>query len=334
MGTSAWPNGITLGEATFPKILPLTNGDILAAYAPISEKYTKVQRFNPNGQAVWPTPLEIKSDDLTKETIPVNVLELPNNECIVLFNKSIGGIDAKLFAQKINLNGNIVWSTPRLISTKTTSVTSDYSSFTDGNSVYCAFIGSDSNALYGYVQRVNVDGSLPWGNDGMKFTTDSSNYQVDIKIASSPGSSHLWAISSYTDSSQGMRGEFVQKFDKNMGTRLLTDAAKQVFPVDNNHMHHVGDLDLVNGNPFFVIQKKTDTNSNTLSAVLLNNNGDFSWPQQSLPMATFSASKTYITTLKPFNGQNVITFQERSLQILPAVSMHKTWYCLIFLHGR
>ncbi|WP_160136309.1 T9SS type A sorting domain-containing protein [Chryseobacterium sp. c4a] len=309
-GTSAWPNGIALGEATFPKILTLSNGDILAAYAPTSEKYTKVQRFNPNGQAVWSAPLEIKSDDLTKETIPVNILELSNNECIILFNKNTGGINANLFAQKINLNGTTVWNAPKQISTKTTTITSDYSSFTDGNSVYCAFIGIDNNALYGYVQRINVDGNLPWGNDGTRFTSDSSNYQIDVKINTVPGSPHIWAIAHYTDSGQGMRGEFVQKFDKNTGGRLLTDNAKQIFPVDNNLMHHVGDLDLVNGNPFFVIQKKIDANSNALYAVLLNNNGDFSWPQQTLPMATFQASKTYITTLKPINGQNVITFQE------------------------
>ncbi|WP_353149163.1 T9SS type A sorting domain-containing protein [Chryseobacterium sp.] len=312
-GNVVWPNGIMLGEAILPKILPLSGGDILVAYAPITEKYTKVQRFNPNGQAVWAAPVEIKSDDLTKETSPIDLFKISNNEYEIIFNKSIGGTNVHLFAQKISSDGTILWNTPKQISTKAASAVGEYSSFVDGTSVYCAYIGSANNDLYGYLQKINTDGSLPWGADGVNFTADTSNFQLGIKTVYTPGSPHIWAIAHYTNPSQNLGGEFVQKFDKNTGARLLTNTAKQVFPIDDNFMHHAGNLYLVNDNPFFIIQKNTGSNSNTISlnAVSLNNSGDFAWAQEYFPVATYPATKSGITSLPPVNGQNVVVFQEK-----------------------
>ncbi|WP_050019898.1 T9SS type A sorting domain-containing protein [Chryseobacterium sp. P1-3] len=313
-GNSVWPNGIMLGEAALPKILPLSGGDIMVAYAPITQKYTKVQRFNSNGQAVWQAPVDIKSDDLSKETNPVGLFKVSDNEYEIIFNQSIGGTNAYLFAQKINHEGTILWNAPKQVSTKVTSSVGEYNSIVvDGTTVYCAYIGSDNNALYGYLQKINSDGTLPWGADGVNFTTDPSNFQLGIKAAMTPGAPHVWAIAHYANPSQNLGGEFVQKFDKNTGARLLTNTAKQIYPIDSSLRHHAGNLYLINDNPFFIIQKNTDPNSNAISlnVVSLNNSGDFSWAQEHFPMATYPAAKSGITSLAPVNGQNVIVFHEK-----------------------
>ena len=49
----------------------------------------------------------------------------------------------------------------------------------------------------------------------------------------------------------------------------------------------------------------------SLHAVMLNDNGDFAWPQQYLPLATFAALKSYVSSLPPVNGQSVIVFNEQ-----------------------
>ncbi|WP_435525021.1 hypothetical protein [Chryseobacterium indoltheticum] len=91
-------------------------------------------------------------------------------------------------------------------------------------------------------------------------------------------------------------------------------------------MMHSGDLHLVDGKPYFVVEKRINTTMlpTSLNAVLLNDNGDFAWTQQYIPMATFNGSKTYLTVLKPVNKQAVIVFKEQKQVMLILLFMLKT----------
>lgn len=315
-GASAWPNGISLGEAYLPTILPLSGGDIAVAYFPPTQKYTKIQRYNSFGQPLWANPTQIISDDNTKNTVPADLFELANEECEIIFHKQISfGTTSYLFAQKINLkDGMKMWDSAKQIAPKTTAYNAKYTGAVDGNVVYYGYSTGENLRFDGYLQRVNADGSLPWGLSGVDFDTNQTYFEKDMKIAFQPGTTYIWSIANYSSSSQGENGEFVQKFDKITGARLLTDHGKQVFPVNATSMYHYSDLQLVEGNPYFVVQKKEGTALNvSLNAVLLNDNGGFAWGQQYLPMATFQASKAYTTVLKPVNGQSVVVFQEKKV---------------------
>lgn len=312
-GNSVWPNGISLGEGYLPTILPLPGGDIVVGYFPPTQKHAKVQRFNASGQSVWANPTEVISDDVNKNTVPADLFKLTGDECEIIFHKQISfGTTSYLFAQKLNLtNGTLLWDTAKQITTKSTAYNAKYSGAVDGNVVYYGYSTGENMRFDGYLQRVNPDSSLPWGVFGVDFDTNQTYFEKDMKIAFTPGSSYIWSIANYSSSSQGENGEFVQKFDKDTGTRLFTDHAKQVFPVDNTSMFHFDGLQLVDDKPYFVVQKKIGTALNiSLNAVLLNDNGDFEWPQHYLPVATFPASKGYISVLKPINGQGVVVFQE------------------------
>lgn len=313
-GTSEWPNGISLGEAYLPTILPLSAGGILVAYFPASQKYTKVQKYDAAGQSVWATPTQIKSDDPTKNTVPANLFELSNNECEIIFHKQLSfGTTSYLFAQKLNLEtGTIAWDAPKQITTKSTAYNTRYSGAVDGNVVYYGFSSGENMRFDAYIQRIDANSNLPWGNVGVDFDTNQTYFEKDMKMAFAPGSPYVWAIANYSSSSQGQNGEFVQKFDKATGARLLTDNGKQVFPVDNTSMFHYGNLQLVNNSPYFVVQKKEGTGLNvSLNAVLLNTNGEFTWPEHYFPVATYAASKSYPSVLRPVNGQAVVVFHEQ-----------------------
>ncbi|WP_160317952.1 T9SS type A sorting domain-containing protein [Chryseobacterium sp. ERMR1:04] len=319
-GTSVWPNGINIGQGYTPEILPLSNGDIIASYQPLNQEYAKVQRFSAGGQPVWASPIEIMTDDLTKNTAPADLFELPNNEFEIIFHQVDTGIYSHLFAQKLNFDGTILWNTPKQILTKGTNIVNRYSGVVDGNAVYYGLSVSENFRFDAYLQRINSDGSLPWGADGVDFDVNETNYEMGLKVSHTPNSPYIWAISQYSNPSQTQNGEYVQKFDKQTGARLLTDNAKQVFPIDSTNMYHIGDLHLINDNPFFVVQKKNDFNDESLNAVLLDNNGDFAWQQQYIPMATYPAEKSFVSSLKPINGQNVIVFhEEKSTDANPVV---------------
>ncbi|MFL9835095.1 T9SS type A sorting domain-containing protein [Chryseobacterium terrae] len=336
-GTSVWPNGINVGAGYLPTILPLSNNDIVVGILSTTQTAMLVQRYNASGQPVWAAPINIVSDDPTKQTSPADFFELPNNEIALLFHKKVSTQTLSyLFAQKIDFNGNILWSDgPLQVTTKSLAYNSKYSGVVDGSTVYYGYSTGQGNRFDGYLQRINFsDGTKPWGADGVDFDTNQTNFEKNMRIAFSAGSPYIWGVCNYTTTSQGMGGEYIQKFDKNTGSRLFTDNAKQVFPITADFMMHSGDLFLTDGKPYFVVEKRINTAllPTTLNAVLLNDNGDFAWTQQYIPMATFNASKSYITPLRPVNNQAVVVFHEKKTNdansviyaqnlVLPAASL-------------
>ncbi|MBD3905814.1 T9SS type A sorting domain-containing protein [Chryseobacterium sp. Ch-15] len=313
-GTSVWPNGINVGSGYLPTILPLSNNDIVVGILPATQTNMQVQRYNTAGQPVWAAPIGIVSDDPSKQTAPADFFELPNNEIGLLFHKKMSfGTTSYLFAQKLDFNGNILWSDgPIQVTTKSLSYNAKYSSVLDGSVAYFGYSTGQGNRFDAYLQKFNfADGNKPWGVDGVDFDINQTNFEKNMRIAFSPGSPYIWGISNYTTTSQGSGGEYVQKFDKNTGARMFTDNAKQVFPITTDFMTHSGDLFLVEGKPYFVMEKRTNPTANSLNAVLLNDSGDLAWSQQYIPMATFIATKSYLTVLKPINKQAVIVFNEQ-----------------------
>lgn len=315
-GTSVWPNGINVGSGYLPTILPLSNNDIVVGMLSSTQTNMQVQRYNTAGQPVWAAPIGIASDDPTKQTAPSDFFELPNNEIALIFHKKVSAqTTSYLFAQKIDFNGNIQWSDgPIQVSTKSVAYNVKYSAVVDGSVVYYGYSTGQGNRFDSYLQRINFsDGTKPWGIDGVDFDVNQTNFEKNTRIAFSSGSPYIWAIANYTTPSQGSGGEYVQKFDKNTGARLFTDNAKQVFPISAEFMSHNGDLYLHEGKPYFVVEKRINTAllPTSYNAVLLNDSGDFAWSQQYIPMATFNASKSYLSVLKPLNKQAVIVFKEK-----------------------
>src|SRR5262249_30191849 len=140
---------------------------------------------------------------------------------------------------------------------------------------------------HGFLQRIDPDGALPWGIDGSDFSTQTAAYERDVQIAYREGSDVVWAICEYSDASQSDVGEYVQKFDKTSGARLLTDLGKEVFPISDAYVSHRGELQLVDNEPVFLI---SDGNSNgvfpkDILAIHLDANGDLATPMP-LPAGT------------------------------------------------
>ncbi|MGH2665359.1 T9SS type A sorting domain-containing protein [Flavobacterium sp.] len=325
-GTMLWgQNGISLGAAYLPTMLPLANGDVIINYW-TGNGQSKIQRFTSDGAPIWATPVSVMSDNGTNATTPANMYELSNQEIMVVFHKKLSfGVASNLFAQKYNANGIAQWAAPTQLSNKGTAYNSLYSSTQDGNVIYYGYSGATGTRYDSYLQRINTDGTIPWGINGVDFDTNQTFYEMDTKVACTPGSQYVWSISKYTTSSQSSTGEFVQKFDKITGERQFTANAKQVYPVNTNYKNHTGDLYLVNDNPYFLIKSGIDNGVSPipLNMVQLDSNGNFSWPEEFLPVATFSASKGRIVLNKPFNNESVVVFVEEKMSGEPRIYAQK-----------
>jgi hypothetical protein len=233
--------------------------------------------------------------------------EMSNGDFLVIFHDRNGFSPSSLpYAQRYTTNGVPVWASPVALSnTYYTTNFTRYPIKQDGDVVYFGYAGFQGSTPSGFLQRINPDGSLPWGINGSDFSTQSALYERDVKIAFSQGSDVVWAICEYSDVAQGQVGEYVQKFDKTTGARLLTNAAKELYPVSAAYISHASNLELINDQPIFLISNGSSNGvfPIDLLAVYLDKLGNFAWSGNTRPISTNSTgvkSRIHINAL--YNG--------------------------------
>jgi len=308
-GTHLWPsNGVNVGSGFVPTILPLSSGEAIISWAPGGEAV--MQKYDATGAAVWGTTQSVVNAG--NDTSPADMFELSGGDFILVFHSLIGGINSNLFAQRYDDLGVSQWGSPTQLSNQATAFNRSYGGLQDGDAVYYGYFGSTGVRFDSFVQRINSDGTLPWGINGSDFDTSQVNYEMSTEIAFEPGSQNVWAVCTATNTSQSEKGEYVQKFDKDSGARGLGDSAKVVYAISGDDNVHAGILQLKNDSPLFLHKSGFDNgvSPTTLGVVYLDESGDFVWPEQSRPVATFSANKSRIQYTKVVNNQSVAVFIE------------------------
>lgn len=305
-GNQLWgANGINLGTGVPVTILPLSSGDAIVSWH--DSGAAVMRKYDANGTAVWPTTKTIGSGN----TVAANIFELSGNDFEVVYHSVLSGINSFLYAQRYDTDGNPVWANAIQIADRATAFNRSYTGLQDGDLVYMGYFASAGTRFDSYLQRINPDGTLPWGVNGSDFDTNETDYEMDTEIAFQAGSQYIWAVSTYTNPNQSERGEYVQKFDKASGARQFTDNAKVVFPIGGDKVH-AGSLSLRNNTPLFLMEEGENNGvaPTTLHAVYLDENGAFVWLEETRPVATFAAAKVRVNFTKEANMQNVAVFAE------------------------
>ena len=308
-GNHIWgPNGINLGGGYVVTILPLSNGEAVIAWN--ASNQTMMQKYSATGVPIWTSNQQV-SNGATNGKSPGDLFELPNNEFLLVFHVISFGINSTLWAQKYNASGLPMFATPIQLSNKSTVWNTSYSTTQDGNVVYYGYKAATGTHFDSYLQRINADGTLPWGINGKDFDITTTRNEMDTKIAYNSGSPYVWSICNYTNSAQSTYGVYIQKFDKVTGDRQFTDTAKVIYPIGTWKVNS-GDLQIVNGFPVFLVKSGLDNGASptTLHACKLDATGSFFWPYETEPMGTFLASKKRIHFSKTNNGKVVATFIE------------------------
>ena len=312
-GNHLWGSGgVNVGSGFAVTVLPLSSGEAIVSWFPGAESV--MQKYDSNGNAVWGStqPIEEGGND----TVPGNMFELSNGDYIMVFHRLTFGINSFLYAQRYNNNGVAQWTIPTQLSNNGTVFNTTYSGLQDGNVIYMGYKASPGSRFDSFLQRLNDDGSLPWGINGSDFDTNQTDYEMDTRIAFDTGSQYVWAVCTYTNTSQSLKGEYVQKFDKLTGARQFSDNAKLVYAIGSEKIHS-GTLQLKSDSPLFLLKSGIDNgvSPTTLGVVYLDNSGEFVWPEESRPVATFMANKSRIQFTKPVNNQSVAVFiEEKSVE--------------------
>lgn len=307
-GNHLWgTDGINVGSGNIVTILPLSTGGALVSW--LSGSGAVMQKYDETGTAVWPATQPLTTGSGT--AVPGNFFELSDGQYIAVFHQMLSGISSYLYAQRYDIDGNPVWGNAVQIADRATAFNRTYPGLQDGDVVYMGYFASSGMRFDSYLQRIDPDGTLPWGINGSDFDVNETDYEQETEIAFQTGDQYIWAVSTYTDVNQNERGEYVQKFDKNSGAREFSENAKVVFPIGGDKSH-AGSLQLRNGTPIFLMEEgeNNGVSPTTLHVVYLDENGEFVWPEEYRAVATFAADKSRIEFTKSANMHNVAVFVE------------------------
>lgn len=307
------PGGINLGSAWNLNLAPTSDGGVVVGWEDGGNGH--LMKFDSTGEESWDTAIAIASPNPSNPFTGMGELvALPDGSTIALFPAKATSwtVNAIMWGQRFDANGNALWSDPIQISTQTIMSNRRYSVIRDGDITYLGYYGSTATRFDSFLQRINPDGTLPWGEDGSDFSTDDNFLEMTTSIAMEDGSPHIWATANICTLNQSQYGESVQKFDKETGEPLLGTFGKTVFPVSTDSWISVGSLQMTNNQPLFLFSNgiSNGVNSIQLGVVLLDDDGEFVWDETYLMIATSSGNKGRFAFTKNVGGQSVAVWAE------------------------
>ncbi len=295
--------GVDLGEGLSPSVISMPNGETVAAWD--NNGVINYQKIGYAGDIVWPASKTItNSNGVTR---PQLVL-MPGSAFGFVYQQKTGFFSSNLYEQRFNNDGSPVWANPVKLSSYVTSTFHSYSVINQDDVTYVGYYANPANQnnFVGLVQKVNGDGSLPWGVSGSIISNNANNYQFDVSVAYSATTSRVWAVTSISDINQVNFGIAVQKFDVASGKQLLGSNGKTVFKISSNYQRQAGNLALCENGPLFMFYDVT----NKLYATGLDTSGNFRWTGNTLELGSTTNIKSRYNFTGVYQNQAVAVWQE------------------------
>lgn len=318
-GVQVWNSaGVQFASAgLFPRIGVLKNDDVVLCWLTGSGTKASMQKINgANGQLTWPSIITVATANAAHRSTPGDIFPLTGNHFLLVFHNRTGttGTASTLWAQRYNADGVAQWAAPVQLTDKTTAYNREYNYSQVNDTVYAGITAATGLRTDAYVHRINPDGTLPWGLNGVDFATDNTYYEPDIKIVAAPKLRVIWAYGSMTNTSQSNRGTSIQKINMSTGARMFTDNAKVVYPLSATLYPYVSPLGIAKYSddlPVFLLGRVNSATSQFLYAAKFDQNGNFVWPGDTVRMGTFPATKSRMILGTSVNDQTVATWVER-----------------------
>ena len=287
-GAHLWSSsGVILGQGLAPYPAVLSNGETAVAWNESTTNTLQIQKISTAGTLAWTTPVTVQVG--TSNTTRGQVVPNLNGNFTLVFQRRGFGIATTLYAQRYNSSGIASWTSALQLSTETTSGARYYSVLGEADTTYCGYYSAQGSRFNSWLHRINPTGTLPYGGNGSNFSTATGGadpYQQMTNIATDPGSSFVWSVCSYSNTSQSQYGVYVQKFNKQTGARLFTDNALNVYPISSSFDTQAGGLWLVNDAPVFMSYDAVYK----IYATRLDGAGSFVWTGNRVELSSTTAS--------------------------------------------
>lgn len=286
-GSHLWSSsGVILGSGMVPSMTALTNNEIAVSWNSDTGNTLRLQKITAAGTFAWANAVSLMVGAST--TTRGQLIANTDNKFTIVYQKNAGGISTNLYAQMFNSSGTALYA-PLQICSQTTAPYRYYSITAEADTTYFGYYSSTGFRFNSFVQRINPDGTIPYGMNGAAFNTYTSgtdNYQMETSIGLEPGSQFIWSVASFCDPNQTNYGVYVQKFLKSTGARQFTDMGKVVYPITANRDIMADEIAIIDDNPMFA---SYDDNYK-IYATRLDGNGNFVWPGSRVELSSTSGT--------------------------------------------
>lgn len=287
-GSLLWgTDGIVLGNGLSPYPAALSNGEVVIAWNETASNTLNIHKVTTAGTLAWAIPVVVKVG--TALTTRGQLIANSAGTYTMVFQRRGVGISTTLYAQRYANDGTALWAAPLQLGNQTTSGARYYSIASEKDTTYFGYYSSQGSRFNSFLQRINPDGTIPWGMNGSNFNTAvaaADPYQQMTNIALTPGSPYVWSMCTFSNSLQNQYGIYVQKFSKADGSRQFGATAKNVYPISPDFDTQAGPVSLVNDAPVFM---HYDVNYK-IYATRLDAAGNFVWTGNKVELSSTTAT--------------------------------------------
>lgn len=317
-GQSLWEttpgtgDGLLLGGGLAPYPCQLSTGDYVFAWTNNANRIS-VQKITAGGALAWASPIEIFPITTGRGISRAQLVPHTGGKWGMVFQQRNGTVGSPLpttlFEKQFDSDGLLLWTSTALSNTVTAN-SRYYSVLSVGDETYIGYFANPAaqNRFDGFVQKVNGDGSLPWGINGSDFSTEQVYYEMTINIVYNTALGEVWAVQTFSNTNQTQYGIYSQRFNAATGARQLGDFAKTLFPVSaNREQTWPTNMGLCSdGGLMFMFYSDV---SNNIFASKINTAGGFMWPaDRKMLAATTNTKGRYNFSVSANNG--VAVWQE------------------------
>ena len=252
-GQQLWgANGIQLLDATANSGLSPTigftgQGNVVVGWnaaatadATHGTKLVPLVKISPAGTVLWTTPVRIQAPS-RRFSRPAFVSVPGTDDVVVQYVEETGtglGVST-MYAQRYNASGAAVWTAPTQVSTKTIPSAFFPELLPDGSGGYFTQVntGNPANANLNdvYVQRVAVDGTLPWNTAGTEVLAGTASLRTSGVLQYVAARGELWSAVNELNSGQSQSGVTVQRLGAATGAVQLGTGGTVVVPQSANY---------------------------------------------------------------------------------------------------
>ncbi len=301
-GAQLWnPAGVIVGSGYSPYPCPISNNETAVVWNDTEYNTLRIVTLASDGTVFQPAasfqPITVDASNTVRGQIVENY-----SGFTVVFQVPGEGISSTLYSLLYtNTNEFGFYIPPYLplkLSDQLTYSDRYYSLVAENDTTYVGYHCVSGTRTNSFLQRINPDGTIPWGMNGSNFNTSvgqDDHYQGLTQVNFATGSDFVWSVCTFSTPDEIMHGVYIQKFLKTTGARQFTDAAKIVYPISTSNNQQGGSLALVDDTPMFISYNA----DYKIYATRLDGDGNFVWPGNSVELS--STTTTSVTPKILFN---------------------------------
>ena len=306
-----------------PSISVTSDNNVIVAWSRPSSPFAKVimQKITQEGNLSWGNGgKEYQSGDFNYTG--ARVLGVEGDNYIMAFYKETGNFPAltrHIYVQKFNGSGSALWFGDVLASNS--NGISPYNNFTiASDNAYGIIIAwtddrNSDNSINAAVQRVLLDGSILWPDNGSEVSTEynfSHQNPVIMGVNNADDVMVTWSKKSANQNQTSIAG---QKFSST-GSPLWTNGGKTFIPMSSNIAGTNGGAVFQGDNSLFVYEEYVSGVSySNVKAFAVDKSGNFIWTPTITLMAGRTTSKVHLVLSGLMNEQLIAVWEEAETDI-------------------